>query len=64
VLGKCTGVSFGEVCKPLKELPVENSSLLKYPRLVLLELPQRVCLWIIQLALAVARYDLAPKLKS
>jgi hypothetical protein len=54
-LGKHAEVSFGEVSKPLEELLVENSIFLRSPRLVLLELPQRIYLWVIQLALVVAR---------
>jgi hypothetical protein len=60
VLGKHSVITFGEVAEPLEELAVENSIFLKSPRLVFLELPQRVRLWIIQLTLAVTWSYLAP----
>jgi hypothetical protein len=64
VLGKHAVVYFGEVSKSLEELPVENSILLRSLGLVSLEPPQKICLSVIQLALAVARYDLVPEFKS
>jgi hypothetical protein len=64
VLGKGAVVKFRQVSKPLEELPVENSILLQSPRLVLFELLERICLWVVQLSLAVARYDLALEFKG
>jgi hypothetical protein len=59
VLGECTMVTLTKVTKPIKKLPVQNSILLKSPRLVFLKLSERFSLWVIELALAMAGYDLA-----
>jgi hypothetical protein len=60
VLGECLMITFGKVSKPFEELPIQNTILLRSPWFVLFEPLKRVSLWVEELTLAVARYNLAP----